>query len=108
MSRTDQGGDMSGCPICGNDLPPQDTSNGGRPRIYCGTPCRRAAEFELRRLRTLLERVEESISFWYLYGGPKRRLTSLRAEHVRLTGRLLTLLDGVPEEVSPPAPNLRG
>ncbi len=43
------------CPICGNSLPPYV---GGRPRTYCGVPCRRQAESQalLDRGRALIDR----------------------------------------------------
>jgi hypothetical protein len=34
------------------------SSGAGRPRSYCGVPCRRQAENELRRARRLVARLE--------------------------------------------------
>jgi len=36
---------------CGSLLDQPET---GRPRVYCSVPCRRAAEYELRRVQSLL------------------------------------------------------
>ena len=43
------------CVKCGSDLKVPKT--GRRPR-YCGSGCRRAAEYELRRLQTAIENEE--------------------------------------------------
>lgn len=37
------------CPSCGREVPYE--SRYGRPRTYCGVPCRRAAEHRQRQLR---------------------------------------------------------
>ncbi len=39
------------CLMCGTALEQPAT---GRPRVYCGVPCRRASEYELRRVQSLL------------------------------------------------------
>ncbi len=44
------------CRKCGRDLP-----ESGRPRSYCSVGCRRAAEFEVRRLQKALESTEGMI-----------------------------------------------
>jgi hypothetical protein len=88
-----------GCLICGADLPPQDN---GRPRVYCSKGCRRAAEYELKRLQGQLNALEESARFSRLHGTPKRRQAQIQAEIDAATGRLRALLDGLPESVSPP------
>ena len=93
--------DPGACLVCGGDLPAQD--NGGRPRVYCCQTCRRAAEHEIRRLGRRLEWVETAASQWRLHAGSKQQLARLEAEHERLTGRFLALLDGLGEEVSPPS-----
>ena len=46
------------CP-CGQPL--EEKSGAGRPATYCSTSCRRAAEFEIRRLDKLLARLEDSL-----------------------------------------------
>jgi hypothetical protein len=45
------------CIVCGSELEQPAT---GRPRTYCGEPCRRAAEYELRRAQSLLLSAERS------------------------------------------------
>lgn len=47
------------CLKCSAPLPPRF---GGRPADYCSTVCRRAAEFEVRRINRRLERLEEKRS----------------------------------------------
>ena len=37
------------CPVCGSELP--QTNAKGRPATYCGTVCRRAAEYAVRPKR---------------------------------------------------------
>jgi hypothetical protein len=39
------------CLMCDSPLVQPAT---GHPRVYCGVPCRRAAEYELRRVQSLL------------------------------------------------------
>ncbi len=48
----------SGCVKCG--LPLSQPAK-GRPRIYCGPSCRRAAEFELRRVQNALVVAEREV-----------------------------------------------
>lgn len=43
------------CLSCGNALQQPAT---GRPRSYCGVLCRRAAEYELRRVQSMLLQAE--------------------------------------------------
>jgi sugar-specific transcriptional regulator TrmB len=45
------------CAKCGREL--EELADTGRPKRYCGTPCRRAAEYELRRIQRQLEALEE-------------------------------------------------
>jgi hypothetical protein len=47
----------SECVSCGCLLDQPET---GRPRVYCSVPCRRAAEYELRRVQSLLLTAERS------------------------------------------------
>ena len=47
------------CAKCGDELEQPTT---GRPRTYCGPTCRRAAEFELRRLQRQLEGAEQAVA----------------------------------------------
>ncbi len=44
---------------CGKSL--EQPAGAGRPPTYCGTACRRAAEFEIRRLDKLLARLEDRL-----------------------------------------------
>lgn len=45
------------CRKCGNALP--ERAGTGRPALYCSSACRRAAEYEIRRLSRRLERLED-------------------------------------------------
>jgi hypothetical protein len=49
------------CVKCG--LAVQQPST-GRRRRYCSTGCRRAREYELKRLQRRLESLEDSVAFW--------------------------------------------
>ena len=44
------------CLMCDTPL---DQPATGRPRTYCGVACRRAAEYELRRIQSLLRLAEK-------------------------------------------------
>jgi hypothetical protein len=90
------------CLICSADLERPPT---GRPPTYCSKTCRRAAELEIRRAGRRLEWLEQASSNWRLQRGEKKQLARLEAEHERVTGRLLALLDGLPDAVSPTPPN---
>jgi hypothetical protein len=90
------------CLKCGAPLERPDV---GRPPAYCSPACRRAAEFELRRLQRRIERLEEYASNLRLQGGGERRqLQRVQQELDRAEGRLRELLAGHPEpdRVSPP------
>ena len=50
---------MSGCRRCGAALGSQGR---GRPAVYCSPACRRAAEFEVRRLTRRLDALEVQAS----------------------------------------------
>ena len=54
------------CRKCGREVP-QPAGDRGRPRSYCSTGCRRAMEYELRRLQKALEGVEEQLR-WCRFG----------------------------------------
>jgi hypothetical protein len=92
------------CRKCGQRLPA--ASGPGRPALYCSTGCRRAAEYELRRVQAALERAEESLR-WHREsialgngGGfmccglaKARHVELLEAERAGLEERLRGLLD---------------
>lgn len=48
------------CVKCGETLP--ERTGPGYPRSYCSQACKRAAEFEVRRINRHLERLESSRS----------------------------------------------
>lgn len=48
------------CPKCDQAVP-GPTGRAGRPAVYCSTPCRRAAGYEIRRVQRALEAAEEMI-----------------------------------------------
>jgi hypothetical protein len=50
---------MNTCPKCNTPLP--SYQGRGRPPSYCSVGCRRAAEFELRRINNRLERLEDEL-----------------------------------------------
>jgi hypothetical protein len=85
------------CVMCGTDLEQPTT---GRPRTYCGPVCRRAAEYELRRLQRQLEGAEQSVlvARRNVEFGPasphyqRRRLAFERQRLADLEVRLRTLL----------------
>jgi len=55
------------CRKCGSELPTR--TGRGRPAVYCSTGCRRATEYELRRVQKALEDIEEQARWcrlgWY-------------------------------------------
>ncbi len=82
------------CVKCSRPLPEQ--SGPGRPPIYCSTACRRAAEYELRRVQASLEHVEEQVracAFGW-YGRKPAHAGPYEGERVRLEARLRLLLGG--------------
>lgn len=50
---------MSSCLKCAKPLP--ERAGAGRPPVYCGVGCRRAVEYEVRRLSRRLERLEDDL-----------------------------------------------
>ncbi|WP_189110504.1 hypothetical protein [Streptomyces camponoticapitis] len=73
----------------------------GRPATYCSKACRRAAEYELRRIQAALETVEGQIrSCRFGWGGRsmERDFPKYEAERVRLEARLRELLDDGSED----------
>ena len=94
----------SNCVNCGAPLAVQKV---GRPALYCGVACRRAAEFELRRVLTRVERLEmeqelcrrdRSGIYHFPYGTPAERSQSLAEELGRAKGRLQELLNAANRE----------
>lgn len=82
------------CVKCSRPLP--ERSGPGRPALYCSTACRRAAEYELRRVQASLEHVEEQVracAFGW-YGRKPAHAVTYEAERTRLEGRLRLLLGG--------------
>jgi hypothetical protein len=69
----------------------------GQPRRFCGRPCRRAAEFELRRIGTRLANLETYLSNLRVYGGEilAKQQPGVEQELARLQARQLVLLGRV-------------
>jgi hypothetical protein len=88
------------CLICGQALQQPPT---GRRRRYCGPPCRKSAELELRRLQTRLQHLEDWRSNLFMWGGEMKRkqLPQTEAEIERLRKRQLTLLGRPSDDASP-------
>ena len=68
-----------------------------RPPTYCGVPCRRMAEFAIRRLQRRLEEIEDRasdarIDAALIVRGERKRLAALEAEAGRLEQRLRDLI----------------
>ena len=76
------------CIKCGHEIPPH--AGPGRPRRYCSTGCRRAMEYELRRLQRALENVEER-QRWDRIN--RQENPALEQERRRVESRLRELLD---------------
>lgn len=89
------------CIKCGQPLPGETTT--GRPRVYCSTVCRRAAELEIKRINRRLETLEERLSDLLLHGdmglkdltgrNHREQMTALKAEIARQEERLRALLE---------------
>ena len=81
------------CRKCRRALPVSAAT--GRPRRFCSTGCRRAAEYELRRLQRQLEEVEEQARWCRLgwHGRTESQASKYLAEQERLEARLRELLD---------------
>jgi hypothetical protein len=100
----------STCVVCGAPLEQPAT---GRPRRYCCQTHRRAAEYALRRVQAQLAMAEKrellaretivTARAWGSATDSARKLAKFWAGEVeRLENRLLELLSGAGEEVSPP------
>ena len=92
------------CAHCGANLPaPAKT---GRPRTFCGEPCKRAAGYEVTRINRRLEKLEQELSderittthsdlnqYSDMYGRlPAQRIDAYEQEINRARKRLLVLL----------------
>jgi hypothetical protein len=74
---------------CGVRLPPPKAT--GRPRLTCSTACRRARDFQERKLR----RVEVAIALWHAERGQGRYSPTQIAEALNLLrGDVAALLVG--------------
>ncbi|MGH8593515.1 MAG: hypothetical protein ACREV3_06555 [Gammaproteobacteria bacterium] len=89
------------CKSCGVSLP---VNKARRPSDYCSTGCRRAAEFEIRRVNRRLESLETSLSsmrinpddeLMSMIAGCTRteRVAAVEAELAMLKARFRELLD---------------
>ena len=90
------------CLKCGCKL---QAKGAGRPATYCSVACRRAAEFEIRRVQDRLVRLEDELEQLrrdrsglphMIHGTPEERLAGLEAEIERQEARLRALLDEGP------------
>jgi hypothetical protein len=91
------------CRTCGEPLVAAST---GRPPAYCSVPCRKAAEYALRRSQGLLKRAEMRaqdaalavhLAGEWQRGSVKKRLEFWQAEVERLQVALRELLAGTDE-----------
>lgn len=84
---------MKTCKVCG--APITTTASTGRPAVYCGTPCRRLAELEIRRVNQRLASLERQAECARDPRSVFGRLVDpahVAAEIERATGRLRALL----------------
>jgi hypothetical protein len=91
------------CRKCGRAVVSPAT---GRPRVWCSDGCRRAADYEVRRIVRRLERLEDALPTWrtavdrgrHPRGGSlkyaRERLADLDGERIACEQRLALLLDG--------------
>lgn len=92
---------MGGCVKCGAELSAPPT---GRPPTYCSTGCRRATEYELRRLQRRLERLEEDLGWlrplrpdvFTIYGKAGPAVAQVTADIAEAEARMRELLDTAP------------
>ena len=86
------------CIKCGRTL---EKTGAGRPLQYCGTACRRAAEFEIRRTAAAIERLEGEAMHVRLHGRSSCFWLSpgvREAEILRLEERLRELMTAGADE----------
>lgn len=89
---------MESCVKCGGPI--AEASTTGRPKKYCSPACRRSAEHEIRRVNTLLGKLEERASHVRLghgYSTPDS-IAKLEGEIARQEARLRVLLEGGTED----------
>ncbi len=79
------------CRKCGG--PVDQTGGRGRPRAYCSTGCRRAAEREIRRADRAIEQMEDRARWAAINNQPAKQLAKYDTERLRLEERLRHLLD---------------
>lgn len=84
----------SNCIKCGKPLEHPTT---GRPRAYCSTGCRRAAEKEIGRLNDRLAQLETMAMQARLGRGMPGELVRIGQEIDRAEARLRELLNAAPE-----------
>lgn len=78
------------CIKCGTAL--DTTPRPGRPARYCGKACRRAAEFELRRLTAAIETLEDRARWGRINGDNPRSQQRFAVEIDNAERRLRALL----------------
>lgn len=80
------------CVKCGGQI--AESATAGRPKRYCSTACRRAAEHEIRRVNALLAKLEEKVSnarLGFGFSSPGS-VENLMSEIARQEARLRELL----------------
>jgi len=81
------------CVKCGKEIEGQTTT--GRPKDYCSTGCRRAAEYEKNRINSRMGKLEDLLSSARLGCGfdPASDVEKLKAEIAIYEERLRVLLN---------------
>ncbi len=93
------------CPKCGKSV--VQKPGDGRPEVYCGIPCRRLAEYEIKRVQRAIVNAEDEQKEWRqradlgmhddLVGQPglsARKADWYAGEVARLEARLRELVGG--------------
>jgi hypothetical protein len=86
------------CPRCSRAIPASEGA--GRPATYCSPGCRRAAEYEIRRINDRLDHLEQRFSalrFTIHRTGWEDDPALLEAEIARQRARLAELCDQAEE-----------
>ena len=78
--------------LCLKCRAPLTPTAAGRPPSYCSTGCRRAAEYELRRIQRHLERLEAQRESPFFVKDTERAIAALEA-------RLRTLLEDADRDI---------